>query len=347
MCAAVFFLTGCGTRFGRRTETIRDLVGAYWKSAEQLKTAMENESASRGDTGFSMMRPEYDGSPLESEDPCPDLPVFHSIEDAQAFLFSNVSDYESVSRFVLAYPLTYKGSPVDHTMVDSFANLIMLSDEFWKYLYLGCWKDDTVPLYNEDMSLSGFSVTINVLDVTFPEEMDTAIEGVRSIAETIRCQTSTDYEAALAAYDYITGNYTYCNEEFTYVNSLLGAVQNNCSKCFGFACLYDSLLEELGIESRIVIGQSGRNYRPMGPFARPSATPGEEENTFHAWNLVTMDGERYFCDTCADLGANAKHRPHFMCSVNASVYDHHHAYPEFWLTLDDLALSETNYCGRR
>ena len=338
----IIALTGCNSQHGRKTGQIRKLICGYEKCVANLEKA---SAISFGKKEFKMVGelPNMYKTPSIEDIPTEKLPTFHSIEAAREFMFSNIKDECCpVSKFILSYPLTYKGRPIDHKIVDSFVNLIMTSDEIWKYLYYGDWDYDYTVLYNKDFSVSGFAVTIDVYDVTFDDEMESALEAVRKKADEIRSNALTDYDAALAAYDFITENYVYCNAEHTSYNSLYGAALNKGSKCFGFACLYDSILEELGIESRIVIGQNDVEYSSMGPFSDHTGP-----YPLHAWNLVKMDGLYYYCDTCSDLGTNSSNHEFFMRSVNSPLFDDLLTYPEFWLTMNDFVLSENDLCSAR
>lgn len=136
-----------------------------------------------------------------------------------------------------------------------------------------------------------------------------------------------DLEKALAVHDYLVLNCEYDYERLTSTGTVpevshtaYGALIENIAVCDGYAKAYASILEELGISSKIVASDSMN----------------------HAWNLVLVDGNWYHVDATWDdptwdsIG-RAGHF-YFMLSDGAiSDADHNH---EGWVS-EDRADSNT------
>lgn len=105
------------------------------------------------------------------------------------------------------------------------------------------------------------------------------------VAETIN-ESMTDYEKVKAIHDYIINN-TYYDmdlfengkvEEESY--TAYGTLVLGVSVCEGYAKAMKYILDEVGIETLVIIGDS--------------------KNQKHAWNLVKLDGEYYHIDATWD-----------------------------------------------
>lgn len=86
----------------------------------------------------------------------------------------------------------------------------------------------------------------------------------------------SDYEKALYVYETLINQVSYV-EDAKQNQNILSAFLYKATVCQGYACATQYLLNELGIESTIVMGEA--NGEP------------------HAWNLVKMDGDYYYVDT--------------------------------------------------
>jgi len=87
--------------------------------------------------------------------------------------------------------------------------------------------------------------------------------------------TGTDYEKLLFVYDYMVKNVSYSRAADENQN-ILSVFLYKQTLCQGYAEAMQYLLGELGIESAVITGYLG--------------------NVPHAWNLVRLDGEYYYCD---------------------------------------------------
>lgn len=105
------------------------------------------------------------------------------------------------------------------------------------------------------------------------------------ITHTIK-DSMSDYEKVKAVHDYIINNSRYdmdlfekgTVEEESY--TAYGTLVSGVSVCEGYAKSMKYLLDEIGVESLVVIGES--------------------RNQNHAWNLVKLDGEYYHIDATWD-----------------------------------------------
>lgn len=132
---------------------------------------------------------------------------------------------------------------------------------------------------------------------TYEEQLllNTTIENIISQFE------GTDYERMKQAYDYLKLNVKYTEYNDINIHSAYGALINREAVCEGYAKAYKLLLDEMGIENRIVVSRE------------------------HAWNTVCCDGEWYVTD-CTNGSVN-NCDAYFMlghdvlCSDSAVVVD--------------------------
>lgn len=129
---------------------------------------------------------------------------------------------------------------------------------------------------------------------------------LKRVDETINSQTDSgmdEYEITLALHDWLCENgtydFSYSAEEFSW--DVYGILMNGTGVCESYARSYQLLLQETGIESRVVYGVS------------VSETP---EN--HAWNAVKIDGNWYYTDvTWDDSAVNTLDYTHVYCNTTA------------------------------
>ena len=113
----------------------------------------------------------------------------------------------------------------------------------------------------------------------------------------------SDYDKLVAIYQYICANVTYDNSYTRY--SAYDAMQGS-SVCQGYATLLYRMLEEAGIDCRVVTGK---------------ATNSSGNTEDHAWNIVKIDGIYYYVDPTWDsnYGANIGDYKYFL----KAAYDDH------------------------
>lgn len=113
-----------------------------------------------------------------------------------------------------------------------------------------------------------------------------------SIIEEANAYSSDLYEQELFIHDYLVENLTYFQDKqadadgiFPEYRTAYGALVNKKANCMGYSAAFSYLLNELGIDSTAVWGNAIDEN-------------GQEEA--HQWNLISIDGKKYFVDVCWD-----------------------------------------------
>ena len=98
----------------------------------------------------------------------------------------------------------------------------------------------------------------------------------------------TDLQKALRLHDWLLLNCRYdTSSPFADTSySEYGAIVNGIAVCSGYARAYKDLLTRVGVDAEYVVGW-------MTPSGSMNPQP-------HAWNTVTIDGEKYYVDVTAD-----------------------------------------------
>ena len=125
-------------------------------------------------------------------------------------------------------------------------------------------------------------------DADQEEELQEAVEDV--LEELQIDQLDEDYLKVKAIYDYICDNVSYdydqlYNEEYTLKYTAYAALINKTAVCQGYATLLYAMLEQAGIDTRVIAG--------LGNGSGDSW-----EN--HAWNIVELEDQYYLCDATWD-----------------------------------------------
>ena len=146
------------------------------------------------------------------------------------------------------------------------------------------------------------------------EKVDDLIEELNITSE------MSDYDKVKAVYDYLCENVTYDNanlydETYTLKYSAYAALINNTAVCQGYSNSMYRILNEIGVDTRIVRGES-------------NGTP-------HSWNLIDIDGTYYFADSTWDAGMSTY--SYFLCGK--SDFGNHTADSDF-LHLYNIANSK-------
>ena len=119
-------------------------------------------------------------------------------------------------------------------------------------------------------------------------EQETAVDDkIAKVIKNMDLNGKTDYEKIYAAYNYCTTvQYDYTNlnnDEYVLKYSAYAALINGTSVCQGYANLFYLFMQLLGIDCRIITGQS--------------------HGEAHAWNIVKLGDCYYNCDSTWDCGA--------------------------------------------
>lgn len=135
---------------------------------------------------------------------------------------------------------------------------------------------------NQDGEYLRFEYELYYLS-SYEQELEVELK-VQEILDTLNVYASDRETKIRSVYDYITENVRYDNmiyETFN-VHSAYGAAVQKKAVCQGYSLLLYRLLQELGIENRMIPGNAG--------------------DIGHIWNIVEMDGLWYNMDATWDWG---------------------------------------------
>ena len=151
-------------------------------------------------------------------------------------------------------------------------------------------------------------------------------EFIRLLAEYINKNSSNDYERLKKAHDWVALNIKYDVDSYfsgRYSSQDFNAViKRGYAVCAGYADVFKYVCDALEIECEIVSGYA-RGYS-SGLFKNANVM-----NTNHAWNIVTIEGEKYLIDSTWDAGYvngrkyAAKYRTdYFLTDPSIFIYNH-------------------------
>lgn len=151
----------------------------------------------------------------------------------------------------------------------------------------------------EKQSDGTFIVTAN-LDVTYYVTKEQEAKAREKIASTVRemhLEGKSEYEKVRAIYNWICSHVTYDN--YHYENdpnympqyTAYAAICDGTAVCSGYAQLFYRMALTAGLEARIKI------------------------NDNHAWNIVRVDGNYYYCDATWDSGLPESQYQYFLKGI--------------------------------
>lgn len=153
------------------------------------------------------------------------------------------------------------------------------------------------------MDADEFTMYYNYSD---QNEFETKVNEI--ISQNITSEMTTN-EKIKAIYDYLILNVTYDNEGYQSENisneshSAYGAIVLGKAVCDGYTDALNLLLNRLGIESDIVIGQAN--------------------DEGHAWNLIKFSDGYFYADATWDDGDDGKLRYDFYKKTEAQMETNH------------------------
>ena len=160
-------------------------------------------------------------------------------------------------------------SDLNDKMIDEFPDIYFINEFAYSYEE----KDNNVFsirfIFNEDVN-------------SLKEKYNELVIKSDDIINTIINDNMTDYEKELVLHDYLIENVKYdeINEYPFESHTAYGALINGIAVCDGYAEAFDYLLKKVGLKSNLIYG--------------------EIDNELHAWNLIEIDGKKYFVDVTAD-----------------------------------------------
>lgn len=128
-----------------------------------------------------------------------------------------------------------------------------------------------------EYSLLDANIKVNQQYLTNIAQEQYVDQQVAKILSNISPEEMSDFEKVKFVNDYIVKNTAYSTETVASPHSACAVLQEGKGVCQGYALLALKLLQELGVETKYVVG--------------------EVYTGGHAWNLVKVDGEWYHLDT--------------------------------------------------
>ena len=146
--------------------------------------------------------------------------------------------------------------------------------------------------YDNRQTDGGYDYTISIVpqyytDLEEEEEVDAKVKEI--LEETDFGFVSSDLQRVQKIYDYIYENVSYDtvrknHDGYHKKSTAYAALVQNTAVCQGYAVAMFRLLEEVGVDCRVVTGIA--TY--------------EGESEYHAWNIVRIDGQYYNLDVTWD-----------------------------------------------
>ena len=124
---------------------------------------------------------------------------------------------------------------------------------------------------------------------------------VNQISNKLGLKSKNDPAKILAVYEYICDNVKYDNGKSTIKYSCYGAAINNSAVCQGYSLLAYRLLNDAGVDCRIIAGNTSSGS--------------------HGWNIAKIGGVYYNLDTTWDAGSSSDQYKYFLRS-EAGFFGH-------------------------
>lgn len=197
-----------------------------------------------------------------------------SLEQLESMLYEAMT--ERRPRFEAVY--TGGTSNMLDDMRGAFEN-VTASDDYLGFSY-------TSTRYGYSGYTGNYSIYYDLTYLTSKEQEDFVDSRVDDILSEIVSPGMSSFEKELAIHDYIVKNVEY--DTSLEEHSAYAALAYGKTVCQGYSLLAYKMLEEAGVQARIVAGEESMN---------------------HAWNMANIDGEWYHCDlTWDDPLADVKNR---------------------------------------
>jgi len=192
-----------------------------------------------------------------------------------------------------------------------------MSEDYAEGCYSGDYLNNTVKSYDCSIRRLGdnYEVTLRVeyRDTAKEEQMvDSVIKevetslGLAEMNEAERVNTIYKFITSYVEYDEAAGKASLEGNPDNVAHTAYGALINGQAVCQGFACLFYAMCENAGLDARIISGTAD-NGRSIGS---------------HAWNMVKVDGEWYYCDVTWDTCLKSIYWKYYMISEEKMGKDH-------------------------
>jgi len=174
-------------------------------------------------------------------------------------------------------------------------------------------------------------------NMTTKEVMMNRMKSVRTL------YSLSDIEAAYMVYKWEYENLQYDCYHYNHNRNLIdftedGTYKSGVGVCNGFAYLYVSLCNAMGVEAYRVVG-----YSKAGDF-QPGVTPTSSD---HAWNAIVIDGNYYLLDATWGIGScngddyvRILRDSYFCTKPEAFIRNHLPVYKKYQLVYPTISLNE-------
>ena len=158
--------------------------------------------------------------------------------------------------------------------------------DYIRYQYGGY---DSTCRYENDDGIYTYTVTITPHYYTYLVQEEEVTEQLTALMDSFDFdESTTDYEKITAIYDYVCANVRYDTVHIKHPTATLrstaySALIWHTATCQGYSVLLYRMLRMAGLNARIVTGLA-------------------ENDAFHAWNIVELNGRYYQLDATWDAG---------------------------------------------
>lgn len=219
-------------------------------------------------------------------------------------------DYEAVANDLLTEAMAHTGNPTE--------------GDYLLWQFYG-WGGEVYYEYLENGNY-GYQFLLNLEYYTTAAQENELNTAVKNLLSSLGVSSMTDYQKVKAVYDYMIQNIVYDeahlnDETYTLQFTAYAALVNKTAVCQGYATLLYRLMLEMGIDCRIIAG--------------------ETENGGHAWNIVKLGDVYYNLDATWDAGYDDY--AYFL--RNSDGFADHYRYLEYATTQfhTQYPMSETDY----
>ncbi len=143
--------------------------------------------------------------------------------------------------------------------------------------------------FNYDVSIGAeygpTSISVFPVYLTTREQEQEVDIAINNLKEQLELDQKDNYEKIKSIYYWIISNVKYVDSGKTLEHSAYGALINKECVCQGYAVLLYRLLEEAGLDSRVISGYDSEQFSPANS---------------HMWNIVDLFGKYYYLDSTWD-----------------------------------------------
>lgn len=199
--------------------------------------------------------------------------------------------------------------------------------DYLRYQYAGFG----ISMYDFAVVQDGYQATLVLVPLYYTTEeqedmVDDKLDTVLWETLNLDREDLSDYEKTKAIYDYICENVTYDysnleDEDYKLKYTAYAALIDKTAVCQGYAVLFYRMMEEAGVDTRVVAGDAG------GP---------------HAWNISKLGDKYYYSDSTWDAGVD---QYNYFLKGSSEFEKDHIPYTDSVVCEDEYAntLSETDF----